>query len=691
MGLNRRRFITFAVGGAVGSLFTPVIWKLTDDVSIWTQNWGWIPRLKKGADSAVPTVSKLCASGCAVKVETVGGAPYGTKGNKDNPLSGGGICPLCASGAQLMNSPARVKGPMKKTGEGKYDPVSWDEALEVLAAKLKSAAGGDGKALFISGDDSGTANEVFSAFMAKLGQSGFYYMPGEAQAAGRAWRETMNGSGQVGFDIEDSDCVLFIGADALDSWGPTVRNQKAFDATHPLGAEAAAKYVYAGPVQTRTAAVCDKWVPVAPGGAAAFALGLAAILIKNGASASAADFAEFKSLVLAKFTPGQVEKMTGVKAAVLADVAKTLMEAQRPVVVPGALGGGAAGFAAGAALNVLLGRFNAKGGMVALPQAPKVVSGAMGPAQALGNDLAGYLAAVAAGKAKAPEVAMVYEANPVYALPQAETMSAGLAKAGFVVSFSTYLDETAAGADLILPAPHPYERFDDLQTPYGLGRFTYCLGAPVAEPQLDVRSTPDVILGLAAKLGQDLGFETFEDVLKAKVEAIGGNWDELAAGAAFTRSGQVSGGVSLGAATLGQAAFPAKATAPVAVAPVMRLNVGSGHVATPPHNPTTIRDTELKGSVMCVQVCKATAKQLGVSEGSKVKLTGAGGECKALVHVFEGVMPGVVAVPLGFGHTAWDEFSKGKGDNVNKILTARIEPGSGLTTWAGSTVNVAKM
>ena len=53
MGLDRRSFISLVTGGVVGSLFTPVVWKTLDDVSIWTQNWPWIPTLNYGTELSV--------------------------------------------------------------------------------------------------------------------------------------------------------------------------------------------------------------------------------------------------------------------------------------------------------------------------------------------------------------------------------------------------------------------------------------------------------------------------------------------------------------------------------------------------------------------------------------------------------------------------------------------------------------
>ena len=59
MGIDRRSFISLVAGGAAGSLFTPVIWKTLDDISIWTQNWFWTPRLKYGEEGKAPVLCKL--------------------------------------------------------------------------------------------------------------------------------------------------------------------------------------------------------------------------------------------------------------------------------------------------------------------------------------------------------------------------------------------------------------------------------------------------------------------------------------------------------------------------------------------------------------------------------------------------------------------------------------------------------
>jgi anaerobic selenocysteine-containing dehydrogenase len=105
---------------------------------------------------------------------------------------------------------------------------------------------------------------------------------------------------------------------------------------------------------------------------------------------------------------------------------------------------------------------------------------------------------------------------------------------------------------------------------------------------------------------------------------------------------------------------------------------------------STIRNSELKDKNVVVQMNSRTASEQGLREGDNVTLGSSGGRIAATVKISEKVMNGVAAVPMGFGHTAWDEFSRGKGDNVNKIFTAAREPETGTHVWTGSQVKVAK-
>ncbi len=690
MGIDRRTFIQLVTGGVVGSLFTPVIWKSLDDAAIWSQNWSWIPRLKYGQITEHATISKFGPSPCSLMVKSVAGSPYVAKGNAENEMSKGGVDAISAGGAQLLYSPSRVKGPMKKVADGKYESISWDDAEKMLSEKLSAVKGQAGKLAIVSGDATGTSSEVLSAFAAGMGSKDCYLMPGDEQAAAVAL-ENMGGSGQIGYDLDNSDFVLLVGADAMNSWGSVVRNQRVYADKRPTGGDIESVYVYAGPFLNSTAAISDKWVPVAPGTGSIFSLGLAYHMLNAGASASVADFADFKTLVMSRFTPDKVEKAIGVAPGVMAGLAKQLMSASAPLVISGSefgQGAGAVDIIAASALNMLLGRVGEQGGMKLLADLPLAVDAAASRAELSSRDFAGYLAAVATDKVKAPEVMMAYEANPVYAMPQATTMAAAIAKVPFLVSFSTWMDETASIADLIMPNPHSFERFDDAQTPYGVGTTMLSACAPVIEPLYNGKSTVDVILSVASGLGIDLGYESVEAVLQAKAEKAGADWDSLVEGVAYVSDSTESDSLKFAASVLSKAVTMPKG-GEIALAPYAKLNVGSSTMAIPPLNCVTVSKFELQGKDLFVQINGKTAKKLNASEGSTVKLSGAGGECVARVHINEGVMNDVIAAPLGFGHTAWDEFSRGKGDNIAKILTVGTEPGTGMAVWTSSFVSVA--
>jgi anaerobic selenocysteine-containing dehydrogenase len=705
------------VGGAAGSLFTPVMWKVTDDISIWTQNWPWVPKVNKGQIERKPSLSALTNNGAGIRVVTVGGQPVTVEGNPDHPLSRGGVDALAANEVKLQYSPARLKGPMKNNGDGTFSSIGWDEAQNMLASKVKAAGA---RTAAISGDVNGSTAEILAGFLKGLGSDDFYYMPTDAQAYTQAWQNLMNGQGQVGYDIENSDFVLMIGADALESWGTSVRNRAALKAAKPVGAESATTFAYAGPSVTRSAAVSKVRVPVKPGDEATFAMGLAFHLLRMGANVNTADFADFKAVVQNRFAPAKVENAIGIKHPVLADLARRLAYAKRPVVIAGSPSGqgmGQAAFVAGMALNMLLNRLNTVGGVNAVPEIPTVVNGAPTRSAVLAKDTLAWIEGLSGGGK--PQVLLVHEANPAYALPGADAAADALASVPFKVSFSPFMDETAAMCDLILPNPLTIERFQDSATPLGSGYASYSAVAPAAKPAADVRPTGDLVLELAGKLGVDLGFATFEEVVKAKAKALeaGGYlsslkapWEALAdgiapvsgsdlykgllAGNAWVSIARVSqSGLSLAPAVLSRVANAqiTDSSYPVALVGLNMENIGSAKVAIPPHNTVTIDNDQMLDHQLVVSISAATAAKYGFKDGAKVEVASPQGSVPGVVLIDEAVMPGVAVAPLWLGRTAWDKFAQGKGANLFKVLAASQEAGTGAAMWSGSKVKITKI
>ena len=118
-----------------------------------------------------------------------------------------------------------------------------------------------------------------------------------------------------------------------------------------------------------------------------------------------------------------------------------------------------------------------------------------------------------------PQMLLLYEANPIFSAPPALRIREALGKIPYIVSFGSFIDETSAQADLILPDHAPLESWLDSIPESGSLQAVASLAPPAVLPLHDTRSMPDVLLGLAHQLGGDLAkalpFATYDAMLRA--------------------------------------------------------------------------------------------------------------------------------------------------------------------------------
>ncbi len=690
--MDRRGFLKFAAGGTVGLVASPFIWNTLYDAVYWTQNWGWIPRLKKGRNEYLPTVSKLCPSGTGFLVRTVAGTPVRTIGDKNNPVSKGAFTALAAAEAELRVSPSRIKTPLKRSSDGAYIAIDWKEAEHLLKDRVNAAGA---SAAAISGDPTSSINEVISGLLRSRGSDSFFFMPGDELPAAKAW-EQMGGQGRIGYDIENSDVILSVGAPVLESWGVVASNRAVFNKTHPVGKDPVQKLLYASPVQNNTAAGADMWLPIKNGTDMAFLLGIANLLIKKGRNAFAAGYKNFAAFA-ASYTPEKVSRLTGVPAKRLEEAAQMLASAKRPLVIAGsALGcGGMAGpVMAAIAVNLLLGNVGKKGGLVELPYPAPVVSNADPYKAILNRSLIDFAQGVSSGKVKAPEVLILYAANPLYALPENSGIGDLMQKSSFKVAVASFMSETCAKCDLILPAALGMEAFDDVLTPYGSGKTTYAIARPVAKPFGSARSAGELFIALAQELNAELGVKDMPSLLYKRAFALGVNFKSM------LNSGRVHA-VDVQAdpvsplfynwEAIQKTASASASDAPIQLAPVVVLGVGTPQTSIPPFATKIITAYQLSGKYSVAQMNSATAAKLKLKDGDTFRLVASNSKsCTAVAAIFEGVMSDTVSLIAGLGHTAFDEFSRGKGVNVNELSSISREPGTGLPVWGITGVKAEK-
>ena len=146
-GLNRRRFLQ--VSGAAGATGAVALGTLQ---SVTSQPVHAQPEATKAAGGTVgaqTVVTKSfchqCPARCGIDVYTTNGRVHAIYGTLDNPLSNGKLCPKGHYGQYLLYDPDRFKGPMKRTNpkkgrheDPKFVPITWEEALTTVAARLNA-------------------------------------------------------------------------------------------------------------------------------------------------------------------------------------------------------------------------------------------------------------------------------------------------------------------------------------------------------------------------------------------------------------------------------------------------------------------------------------------------------------------------------------------------------------------------
>ncbi|MFP3911748.1 MAG: molybdopterin-dependent oxidoreductase [Desulfobacteraceae bacterium] len=822
MELNRRNFIKFLVGGVVGIQATPLPWKITDDVAIWTQNWPWVPVPAEGAFSEVESVCTLCPGGCGISVRKVDGRAIKIEGRADYPINPGGICPVGAGGLQLLyDETLRFTGPMKRMGmrgQGEFVPISWDEAFKVLGDRLSGLRqkGSPEQVAAIDGNQRQTTMSVLiERFMEAVGSPN-YVRTQSIEDTYRMGNFLMQGAeSTMAYDLENADYVLSFGCGLLEGWGAPGRVMNAWGLWHEGHPEKrSATITQVESRASNTASKADYWIPPRPGTEGALALGLAHVIIQEGLcddgflkehtfgfedwnSFSGRVHTGFKTMVLKQYSPQTVAKITGVEQKSIVSLARHFAKAKAPVAIYGKGKDGQNGslyeFMAVHSLNALVGGINRAGGVLvpeALPLRPlppvnpdAIASKGLSrarldkagtPTYPFAHSLIHNFADAINNASTSPiDTLLVFSANPAFTVPDGGDFQEALKRIPFVVSFSPYRDETANMADLILPDSTYLEKREDVVWPVGLQYPFYALSNPVLSPIYDTRNTGDVLMELANAMGETVGsafpWEDYEEVVKTRAkglfEAGGGRmtydpalpvweqtrektakpgyndfdelWDNLLAGGFWYRPGNANRGWDdLFTTPTGRFEFFSKKIAeriesasnqsstetvlkqmgitvgedeacmphyeavvsetdraqyPLQMMPYEMINLASGWVPSPPFLYKTIFDHQLLKDESFAAINPVTAAEYRLRDGDRVAVQSPAGQVTVRINLFEGAMPGIVYLPLGFGHTGYDEFIKGKGINPNSIVSAGADPLSGEPVWWNTPVRLIKV
>ena len=257
---------------------------------------------------------------------------------------------------------------------------------------------------------------------------------------------------------------------------------------------------------------------------------------------------------------------------------------------------------------------------------------------------------------------------------------------------------------------HVYlERYEDIPVTAGLQKPMVGMAQPVVYPLHDTKQAGDVVIELARAMGGSIGdafpWESYEACLE---EVFGDKWDVLSEeglwqdesfepagwGEAFqTASGKfefMNAAMGLMPSYVPLNLEGNASSFPLLLMPFDSMRLASGFISDPPFVIKTVEDTILKGKDVCLEINPATAKSLGLADGKPAKLSTPKGEARVRIYYYNGIMPGVVAIPRGLGHTADDKYMAGKGVNFNELIGPVDDRASGLDTAWGVRAKLAK-
>src|SRR5574341_288923 len=501
--ISRRNFFKFAAGavgitGAVG--LSPAVRRVALEPFVRPPE-----EVLPGQATWYASTCRQCPAGCGIIVRTINGRAKKIEGNPLHPLNQGKLCARGQAGLQVLYNPDRLRNAVRQTGgrgSREFEPLYWPEALDELHQRIISVS--PERIAFLGGLMPDHLYLLASRLLEALGAPPLVIFDLHAALEGRSASVQLSqmffGASELPvYDLARSEVILSFGANFLETCMSPVAQSYAYGTLRQGQFGGRGFLVQFEPRLSATAASADEWIPLRPGAEGFVALGIGRIVVEErlGHVGSHGPHAVLYQNVDVR----EMASASEVPVETLRRLARIFADADQAVAIPGGyLAGqhkGLASMLAVQALNLLVAQVGRLGGVflshpgltAALRQTPPT------------DSFDQVLDLIARMKAGEVDLLLIHSANPVFELPAATGFAEAIARVPFVVSFSPFVDETAVRSDLILP-DHTYLESWGYQAPApGTDRPVVSSQQPIVRPLYDTRATADVLLALAARLG----------------------------------------------------------------------------------------------------------------------------------------------------------------------------------------------
>ncbi len=657
------------------------------------------------------SVCQMCTAGCGISVRTREGRAKKIEGNPSHPVNQGRLCAMGQSGLQVLYNPDRLTGPLQQTAERgsmSFAQITWEEGLSKLAKRLDLlvAAGRGNRVCLLSQGVRGNLAQLFERFMGQLGSERLlHYDFDHPHTLYEANNRFFGEKNLPYYDLKNTRFLLSFGADFLGSWISPVHHSLGYGDSRQGRPDIRGQFVQIEPRMSLSGAAADEWIASRPGTEGILALGLAHHIVSKGLY-QGADHDDWVA-ILADYSAPKVAEQTDVPEATITRLADTFFHTDPSL----AIGGGGAGsntngvdnLVAVNALNYLVDNIGKTGGLVFNPVTAGQVSHQR---QASYRTMLELAEDAQQGNI---EVLILNDTNPVFTMPLVVGFKEALTKIPLVVSLSSFLDETTVLADLILPSHTYLESWgDDFPEP-GVGFRIGAVSQPVVSPLYNTRATGDIILSLAQQLGLSnaIPWSSMEDYIKDSWRQIyerGGPqtgtesfdlfWTAILKAGVWGETTRRESSITIDKGVIDSIGVqPPEFSGsieeyPFILHPYLSTALHDGSAANLPWmqelpDPLT---SVVYGS--WVEINPATAKQLGLTEGALVDIESEHGQIRAPVYIYPAIMPDVIAMPIGQGHSEYGRYAKDRGANPIEILSPQMEPHTGGLASSATRVKI---
>ena len=639
----------------------------------------------------------LCEANCGLLISTEGRTVLSIKGDPDNALSRGHICPKATAITDLQDDPDRLRHPVKRVGD-QWQEISWETAFAEIAAKAAQVLGEGGAASVYVGNPTahnysvgGMIGHLKRAVGARTNFSASTVDQIPHQLV-QMWMYGHNGLFPVA-DIDNTQTMLMLGANPLASNGsvwtaPDVK--KRIEALQARGGT----LIVVAPRRPETAHIADAHEFVRPGSDSALLIGLLLALDEAGlvnprAAAALLDVRwDTAWAALRRFDVATCAAACGIDEATIRDIAARLGGGE-PAAVYGRMGVSVTSFGSLnhwliQLLNIASGNFDRVGGvMFNQPAADIVATAGAGSYGRFHSRVSGHPEVLS----EFPVVALAEEiltpgagqidmlfvvaGNPVLSTPDGTNLDRALERLKLMVSVDMYVTATSRHAHYILPPCGPLEKdhYPTFLAPIMVRNFAAYTPA-VFEQTPGTKSDWEILAEMSRAISQARG-EPAPNIMHPR-EALDRLLQRSPRGLSLADIEKYKHGLDLGPL---QPTGDTKLATPdkkIDAAPSLLLadldRFAEWLAALPPIGGDTlllfgrrnVRSNNswmansrrlAKGPARCVlMINPADAHPRGLETGQLVDIESRVGKVQVACDISDDVMPGTVSLPHGYGH-----------------------------------------